>query len=209
MNAGHTLPTIVQAFIYISIVVVDPRTLLLMIAAAVIGAWMGAGIVASWPRRAVQLAMGSALLAASGLMLMTQLELFPAGGNTLGVSGVRLAIGLVGNFVLGVLMTVGVGLYAPCTRAAFPIMMGSCAFLMPLGSLRFIRVERYDRRAALGLALGGVPAVLLAAFVVRSLPLWAVRWLVILVVVYTAISMLRAGLSDRPLGVEDSSRVPA
>jgi hypothetical protein len=76
--------------------------------------------------------------------------------------------------------------------AAFPIMMGSCAFLMPVGNLRFIRKRCYASGAALGLALGGVPAVLLAAFVVRSLPLGAVRWLVVVVVVYTAVAMLRS-----------------
>ena len=37
--------------------------------------------------------------------------------------------------------------------AAFPIMMGSCAFLMPVGSLRFIRERAYSLPSALGLAL--------------------------------------------------------
>jgi uncharacterized membrane protein YfcA len=97
-------------------------------------------------------------------------------------------------------MTLGIGLYAPCMilvsllgmnpTAAFPIMMGSCAFLMPVGSLRFIRERCYSLRAALGLAIGGIPGVLLAAFIVKSLSLGAVRWLVIIVVLYTAITML-------------------
>ena len=114
---------------------------------------------------------------------------------------VRLAIAVGGNFMLGALMTLGIGLYAPCMilvsllgmnpRAAFPIMMGSCAFLMPVGSLRFIRERKYHLRAALGLALGGIPGVLVAAFIVRELPLGAIRWLVIVVVVYTAVMMLR------------------
>jgi uncharacterized membrane protein YfcA len=80
--------------------------------------------------------------------------------------------------------------------AAFPIMMGSCAFLMPVASLRFIRERSYGLRAALGLAIGGIPGVLLAAYIVTSLPLYAVRWLVIVVVTYTAITMLKAGLSN-------------
>jgi uncharacterized membrane protein YfcA len=73
---------------------------------------------------------------------------------------------------------------------AFPIMMGSCAFLMPVGSLRFIREKSYSPRAALGLAIGGIPAVLLAAYIVKTLDLYYVRWLVIVVVIYTSISML-------------------
>jgi uncharacterized membrane protein YfcA len=84
-------------------------------------------------------------------------------------------------------------------RAAFPIMMSSCAFLMPVGSLRFIRERRYDLQAAIGLTLGGVPGVLLAAFVVKSLPLGAVRWLVICVVVYTATMMLRSARAGRAM----------
>ena len=208
LNAGHTLPTISQAFIYTSMIEVDVLTLFSMIAASVLGAWLGAGIVAGWSRRNVQIGMGLALLAAATLMLMTQLNLFPAGGNTSGVRGVSLAIGIVGNFMLGALMTLGIGLYAPCMilvsllgmnpKAAFPIMMGSCAFLMPVGSLRFIRERSYNLRAALGLAIGGVPGVLLAAYIVKELPLYAVRWLVVVVVVYTAVTMLISASREQP-----------
>ena len=103
-------------------------------------------------------------------------------------------------------MTLGVGLYAPCLIlvsllglnpiAAFPIMMGSCAFLMPVAGLRFISSGSYDRRAALGLALGGVPGVLIAAFIVKQLPLLWLRWLVVLVVLYAAVAMLRAARAE-------------
>lgn len=202
LNAGHTLPTIAQAFFFTSIIPVDVLTLCSMIAAAVLGAWLGAGVVAQWPRRKVQIGMGMALLAAAVFMLMRQLDLFPAGSAEIGVRGVKLAIAVGGNFLLGALMTLGIGLYAPCMilvsllgmseRTAFPIMMGSCAFLMPVGSLRFIRERSYSLRAALGLAIGGIPGVLLAVYIVKSLPLHAVRWLVIGVVLYTAVTMLLA-----------------
>ena len=125
----------------------------------------------------------------------------------LGLTGGRLVVAIAGNFALGALMTLGIGLYAPCMilvsllgltpTAAFPIMMGSCAFLMPVASARFIKLDRYDIRAALGLALGSIPAVLLAAFIVKSLNLTAVRWLVIVVVVYTAFGLLRAARRER------------
>jgi uncharacterized membrane protein YfcA len=200
MNVGHALSTIAQAFIYTSIVPVDPKTLVLMIAAACAGSWLGAGVVVHWPKRRIQLGMGVALLGAAAIMLLTQLNFVPGGGATLGLSGARLALGLGGNFVLGVLMMLGIGLYAPCMilvsllgmdpTAAFPIMMGSCAFLMPITSVRFVRARTYDARAAIGLALGGLPAVLIAAYLVRSLPLGAVRWLVLFVVVYTSLNML-------------------
>ncbi|MEO6212871.1 MAG: sulfite exporter TauE/SafE family protein [Vicinamibacterales bacterium] len=217
LNAGHTLPTVAQAFIYTSLIPVDIVTLFSMIAAAVLGAWLGAGVVSHWPKKKVQMGMGLALLGAAFLMLMTQLKMFPGGGDALGVSGVKLAVAVGGNFLLGALMTLGIGLYAPCMilvsllgmnpTAAFPIMMGSCAFLMPVGSLRFIREQSYSLRASLGLAIGGIPAVLVAAYVVKSLSLDTVRWLVIAVVVYTAVTMLISAFSSADEPARATSRV--
>jgi uncharacterized membrane protein YfcA len=206
LNVGHTAPTLVQALIFIAIVSVDVWTLVLMIAAAVAGSWFGAGVVSRWPRRNIQIGMGLALLAAATLFLLTIFGIAPGGGDALALSGARLAIGVAVNFVLGALMEVGVGLYGPCMilvallgmnpQAAFPIMMGSCAFLMPIGSLKFIRSGRYSLRAALGLGLAGVPAVLIAAFIVKSMPLEYLRWLVVVVVLYAAVSMLRSAVVE-------------
>ena len=207
LNVGHTLPTIVQAFIFTRLVPVDARTLILMIVAAIAGAWLGAGVVASWPRQRIQLGMGLALLGAATLMLLSQLHLTPSGGEALALSGGKLVLAVGVNFVLGALMTLGIGLYAPCLilisllgmnpTAAFPIMMGSCAFLMPVASVRFIRARTFNARAVMGLLVGGIPAVLIAAFIVKSLPLTAVRWLVIVVVLYTGTTLLRAALRER------------
>ena len=207
LTIGHALPTIVQAFIYISIVEVEMKTLILLIAASMAGSWLGAGVVCRWPKRKIQLGMGLCLLAAATLFVIKNLDAMRGnpmipGGTALALSGTLLIVGLVGNFVLGALMTLGIGLYAPCLimisllgmnpTAAFPIMMGSCAFLMPIASLRFLKAEAFSVRPALGLALGGIPAVLIAAFIVKSLPLVAVRWLVVVVVLYAAYGLLRA-----------------
>jgi len=202
LNVGHALPTVAEALVFIAIVNVGMATLACLIAASVAGAWLGAGVVASWPRRKVQIGMGAALLAAAGLFAMTNLHLLPGGGDALSLQRWRFAAGLAGNFALGALMTLGIGLYAPCMIlvsllgmnpiAAFPIMMGSCAFLMPVGSLRFIERGSYSPRTALGLAVGGVPGVLIAAFIVKSLPLTALRWGVVAVVLYAAGAMLRS-----------------
>lgn len=207
LNVGHTLPTITQAFIFTLLVKVDFMTLVLMIAAAVLGAQIGAGIVSGWPRRNIQIGMGAALLAAAVLFAMKNLDIGPPGGTALALTGGKLVIGLAGNFVLGALMSLGIGLYAPCMilisllgmdpTAAFPIMMGSCAFLMPIGSAKFISTGKYSFSPALGLALGGIPAVLIAAFIVKSLALNTVRWLVVLVVLYTAAVMLRSAMVER------------
>ena len=171
------------------------------------GAWLGAGVVAGWPRRKVQIGMGVALLVAAGAHADDAARIASGGGDATRLDR-RAASpsGVAGNFVLGALMTLGIGLYAPCMilvsllgmnpTAAFPIMMGSCAFLMPVGSMRFVQRGGYSLPAALGLAIGGIPAVLIAAYLVTSLPLGAVRWLVIVVVVYTATMMLRSAFRE-------------
>jgi len=207
LNVGHMVPTLAQAFIYIAVVEVEMSTLILMIGAAVAGAWLGAGFVSHWPKRRIQIGMGVLLLVAAAISVARVTHLVPGGGNAIALTGPRLAIGIAGNFLLGALMTLGIGLYAPCMilvsflgmndDTAFPIMMGSCAFLMPVASVRFVRTGRYDLRAALGLAIAGTPAVLIAAFIVKKLPLTAVKWLVVGVVVYTAVAMLRSAAREK------------
>ncbi len=199
---GHTAAALAQAFIYITIIAVDMVSLVLLIAAAVLGSWLGAGAISRWPRRWIRAGMGAALLAAAGVLLATAVGLVPGGGEAVGLRGTRLAIGLAGNFILGALMTIGIGAYAPSLilfgllgmnlKSVFPVMMGSCAFLMPVGGMRFLRRGRYAPRAALGLTLGGIPGVLLAAFLVREMSIELVRWLVIVAVVHTAVTLLRS-----------------
>jgi uncharacterized membrane protein YfcA len=202
LNVGHALPTVVEAFLFIAVITVELPTLVLMIAAAILGAWFGAGIVSGWPKRRIQIALGLALFAAALLMLGSILNTLPIGGDAWGLSGTRLWVAVGFNFMFGAFMQLGVGLYAPCMilvsllgmnpRAAYPIMMGSCAFLMPAGGYRFIRAGRYSPRAALGLTIGGIPGVLLAFYVIKQLPLIYVRWLVVFVVLYTSVMLLRS-----------------
>lgn len=206
LTIGHALAAITQTFIFVKLVKVDGLTLALMIAVAVLGAWLGAGVVARWPRRNIQVGMGVALLVAATLFTMGNLHVFPLGGTALSLADGKLGVGLAVNFVLGSLMTIGVGLYGPCMilvsllgmnpQAAFPIMMGSCAFLMPVSGVRFLANRSYSVRPALGLAIGGIPAVLIAAFIVKSLPLTWVRWLVVVVVLYSASMMLRSAWTE-------------
>ena len=218
LNVGHTLPTIAQAFIYIQVIEVEILTLVVMIVAAVAGSLAGAPVVARWPRRKVQAGLGLALLVLCGVLVYRQVWTEPTSG-TLGLEGGLLAAGIAGNFVLGALMTIGVGLYAPCLvmvsmlgmnpGTGFPIMMGSCAFLMPAASVPFVLRGSYSPRAALGLAIGGVPAVLVAAYLVESLPLYWVKWLIAVVVVYTAITLLLAARGPGSGGGAEAAAVEA
>jgi len=206
LNVGHALPTVTQAFVFVAIVTVDFTTLGSLIAASVAGAWLGAGVVTQMPRRNIQIGMGIALIAAATLFTGANLHWIPGGGTARALSPGLLAVGVAINFVLGALMTLGIGLYAPCLIAmslmgldpivAFPIMMGSCAFLQPSAGMRFIARGRYHRGASIALTLAGIPAVLIAAYVVRSLPLEWLRWLVTGVVLIAASMMLRSAARE-------------
>ena len=205
LNTGHAVPAITQALIFITLVEVDTGLLVSCIAAAVLGAVLGAPWVVRLPVRVVQGFVGAALLVAAGLYAMANLQLLPLGGDALALPAGLWLIAIAIHFVLGALMTFGIGMYAPSLillslmglnpQAAFPIMMGACAFLMPVSGMRFVRAERIDLRVVLGVALGGVPAVLLAAFVVKSLPLTTLRWGVVAVVLYAAALLLRSAFA--------------
>ena len=204
LNVGHAFPVLTEALILIAAIAVDPRLLIAMIVASILGAWLGAGVVARMPKRAIQISMGTALAIAAALYITSR----PAGGSAIALSGTPFLVAVVGNFLLGALMTLGIGLYAPClimlsllglnSRAVFPIMMGSCAFLMPIGGIRFVRTRRYNASVALGLAIGGPPAVLIAGYLVKKMPLNWLSWLVACVVLYAAIMMLTSALRGAP-----------
>ena len=202
MIVGHALPATAQALIFIAVVKVDSTLLLSMVAASVVGGWLGAGVVARLPRRPIQVGMSVALLMAALFMVISQLGWLPSGGTALGLSLPALVVAVLLNFVLGALLMLGIGNYGPCLvllslfgmdpRAAFPIMMSTGALVIMVGGLKFMDTGRYDLRAALGLTVGGIPAVLIAGLIVKSLPLGALRWLVVAVVIYAAVAMLRS-----------------
>jgi uncharacterized membrane protein YfcA len=202
LNVGHTPAAIAETVIYVAAILVDPLLLVAMVGSSAVGAWLGAGVVARLPRRAIQVAMGIALLMAGVAFAATNLGALPGGGTAMALTGWKFGFAVGINFVLGALMSAGIGLYAPCMVtlallgmhpiAAFPIMMGSCALLQPVASLRFFQTGKFAWGPSLGLAFGGVIGVLIAAYIVKSLPLIALRWLVIVVIAYAAFAMLRS-----------------
>jgi uncharacterized membrane protein YfcA len=205
LNVGSSVPVAVEAFAFVTAIAVDPTTLLLLIPLGALGGYAGAGVVSSLPRRPIQWGMGVALLVGSVMMLMTNLQWIPGGGTAIGFTGTTLALAAAVNFVLGALNALGIGSYAPSLivfsllgmdpRSAFPIMMGSAAYMLPMAGLKFARANKYHGQAALALTLGGIPGVLVAAYVVKSLPLYAIRWLVVGVVLYAGLSLLRTAIA--------------
>jgi len=207
LNVSNTIPVLIQALIFIQIVEVEPVTLISMLLSAAAGAILGAGIVAKLPVKKIQLTMGFALLVTAFFMLSGQMNWIQNGGEAIGLSGGKLALAIGANFILGAFMTVGIGLYAPCMAlvyalgmsplVAFPIMMGSCAFLMPPASAKFIKEGAYNRKASVSMAIPGIIAVLIAAFLIKSLPLNTLRWVVIVVIIYTSLVMFKSALNSR------------
>jgi uncharacterized membrane protein YfcA len=202
LNVGHTPAAIAETLIFVAAILVDPVLLVAMVGSAAAGAWLGAGVVARLPRRAIQVAMGIALVMAGTAFAATNLHLLPGGGMAMSLHGWQFGLAVGINFILGALMSAGIGLYAPCMVtlallgmhpiAAYPIMMGSCALLQPVASLRFFQTGKFAWGPSLGLAFGGVIGVFVAAYIVKSLPLVWLRWLVVAVIAYTAFAMLRS-----------------
>lgn len=206
LNIGHTIPVLIEAFLFIQAVKVDAVTLLSLIAAAVIGALVGGRIVTKLPEKKIQIVMGFALLVTAFLMLAKKLgwlALLGENNTALHLTGILLIVGIIGNFIFGALMMAGVGLYAPCLamvsllgmdpKAAFPIMMGSCAALMAVGSPKFIKEGLYPRKGTIGLAIGGILGVIVGYQFISSLSLDSLVILVIVVVTITGLDMLRKG----------------
>ncbi|EKB24175.1 hypothetical protein HMPREF1170_00886 [Aeromonas veronii AMC35] len=199
LNGQCVLPTVTQSLIFVGAVAVDPLTLLSMMMAAAAGAAWGARHVASFDRQTIRLVMAISLLVVAGLIFAGLLGLFPVGGDAMGLSGYKLAIALLGNFIFGVLMNVGIGLFAPCMTlvyllgmnplAAFPIMMGSTAVLSVFSAGTFIRKGAFDAKAVLAVAIFGPIGVVLAAILVKSMDMEMLKWLVAFIVIYTSWTM--------------------
>lgn len=217
LNAGHALPTVVQSGIYLVIlgVRVDPVLLASCIVAAVLGSLIGVPLVVRASVQLVQGIVGVALLIAAALYAMSNLELFPIGGSATALPLAAMAVAVAVHFLLGALMAFGIGLYAPSLillsllgldpRLAFPIMASACAFLMPATGFSFVKSSRIDLRVVLGLAIGGIPATIVAALIVKELDIVLLRWGVVVVVLYASFLLLRSAFKG-PVAVPGDTR---
>ncbi|MGX7024257.1 sulfite exporter TauE/SafE family protein [Vagococcus hydrophili] len=203
LNVAHTIPVMIEAFIMIKVVKVAPLTLLSLVFAAIIGSFVGSKTVTKLPEKKVQFYVGLALVATAFIMGAKQmgwLAMLGDGNTATALTGGKLIIGIVGNFIFGALMTIGVGLYAPCMAmvyllglqpiVAMPIMMASCAGLMPVASAEFIKTGDYSRKAVIGITIGGIIGVIIAANVVTNIPMDILTWIIICVIIYTGITYI-------------------
>lgn len=206
LNVCFCIPVAIESFLFINGVEVEPVTLASMIVAAVVGAYLGAGVVAKLPTKVIRLLMGTALIVIGIVIVIQMMGLIPSSGVATGLSGIKLVIGVVANFILGALMTAGVGMYAPCLALvcllginpmiAFPIMMGSSAYLMPVASLKFIKEGAYNRKASLAIAIFGIFGVFIGYRFIKMLNLNALKFIIIIVMAYSAVSLFYSAYKD-------------
>lgn len=207
MNMAHAIPTITEALFFVTAVKVDILTMVSMVFAAVVGSLIGSEVVIRLNAAVIQKVMALALIVTSILMAVNKMgwiSVIAVHNEALGLSGWPLVIGIAGNFILGMLMAAGVGLYAPCMVlvyflglkpiAAFPIMMLSCALLMPIVSVNFLRTRRYSMRGIFGFIAGGLIGVVVAATLVKSLSLEILGWLIVVVSCWTSYQLWRSSL---------------
>jgi uncharacterized membrane protein YfcA len=201
LNVGHSIPTILEAVIFIIALggLIDVPTIVTMVLAGGIGAWFGTGVVVHWPRRTIQRAMAIALVVTAAFMVVRMLTSLSLSEGTIGFTGLALLVAILASLVIGSLTSLGIGNYAPTMavtymlgmnqKAVFPIMAASASLILPAAAIRFYKSGRFDKRTATGLAIGGIPGVLVAVYVVKALPLDVVRWVVVAVLLYTAATL--------------------
>ncbi len=218
MLSGYTVPSILQGVIFLILlgVKVDPQLLLACMVAMVAGGYAGVPIAARAPIRVVQAIVGTALLIAAFFYTLSNLGLMPAGGTATSLPLSLAAITVLAHFGFGVLLSFGVGNYAPTLamlslmgmdpRLAFPIMAAAAGFAGTTASARCIRTVKLDLRLVLGLTIGAIPAVLLAAFIVKEMPLTMLRWLVVVVVTYAGVTLLAAAARRARLVPSDAAQ---
>jgi uncharacterized membrane protein YfcA len=204
MLVGLTPPSILQGFIYLILlgVMVDPVLLVGCILACVTGGLIGAPLVTKARVWVVQLVVAIGLLLAVIAYTLTNLHMMPGGGTASSLPLSLTVVAIVASFIFGVLLNFGVGNYAPTLvllslmgmdpRLCFPIMAASAGLMGGAASVRHIQMGQMDLKIVLAMTLGGFPAVLVAALIVKEMPVEALRWLVIVVVLYAAAVMARS-----------------
>ena len=209
-NVIFAIPVGVEALLFLKIVEVEPVTLFSMLIAAMLGGIVGSKVITKLPVQKIRMILSTRR--SSDLLVMRVNGFGPFGmlGTATGLSGGKLILSVAINFILGMLMCAGVGLYAPCMAlcalvgmnitVAFPIMMGSCALLMPPASLEFVKSGRYNRDAAVIMSITGVIGVLIAYFIVKSMPTTILTYIVAVVLIYMAISFVVSNQKQKKKG---------
>lgn len=212
LNTCTLIPCAIETLLFVTVVKVDPLTLVCMIAACALGARIGARYVSRMPEKKIQFILGCALIIVAVIMILRQVGIFPSGGTAIGLTGWKLPLATAVNFGLGICAAAGIGCYAPMMalvyslgmspRAAFPIMFGSYTFLMPAAGFKFLKEGACDLKANLVGQIAGSVGVVLAVWIVKELPLKILTWLVVCVLLYTSVTMFYSVFKKKPAVTE-------
>lgn len=213
LNVANTIPVMFEGFIFLLIVEVEFKTLAILVITSIIGGIVGARLIAKLPVKKVQLVIACALALTAVLMALRQsgvLDILGQGNTATGLSGLPLILAAFGTFLCGIGQSVGVGFYAPCMAivyfagmdplVSFPIMMTSCAAVMPMSSITFVKEGKYEKLMSIIIMLTGIVGVAVAAFVVKSMNKEMLTWIVVVVVIIASITTFRQALKkDEPV----------
>jgi hypothetical protein len=209
MIVGHTLPTMLQALIFLALlgVLVDPILLVGCTLSFLMGGLLGVPLVTRTRVWIVQVVVACGLILAAILYGLANLHMMPGGGTASSLPLPLTIVAMVASFIIGILLNFGIGNYAPTLvllslmgmdpRLCFPIMAASAGLTATATGFRYITIGDVDLKLAAGMAIGGIPAVLVAALIVKSMPVETLRWGVIVVVLYAALVMLRSAVAGQ------------
>ena len=206
MIAGLTPPAMVESIIFLILlgVKVDPTLLFGGAIATGVGGIVGAPLVVRAKAWIVQMTVAIGLVLAGIAFLLAIAGAMPVGGTASSLPLGLTIVAIVLSFVLGLLANFGVGNYAPTLAIlslmgmdphyCFPIMASGASLMGAGSSMKFVKVPDMDLGIVIGLTLGGIPAVLVAALIVKQMDVDVLRYVITLVVFYTAIVMGRAAI---------------
>jgi len=208
LNVTSVLPLLLEAFIFIAIIQVDTVTIVAMVTAACIGAWIVASIIHKVPEQRICFIISIFLFIAATVSILKQLNIVPIDyTGAIGLTGIKLVIAVLASAIIGALGAVGIGSYAPflalaltlglSARAMFPIMMSAAALGGGFASIKFIKTGNYDRKASLAMTIVALLGVVIAAYIVKTLPLNILTWIVIGVIYYTSITLFLSGYKKK------------
>jgi uncharacterized membrane protein YfcA len=217
---GLTPPAMTESIVFLLAFrgQLDPVLLFSCVIAVFLGGLTGVPLVTRARVWVVQMTVAIGLLLAAAAYVMQGLDLFPGGGTANSLPLTLTVIAVLANFGFGILANFGVGNYAPTLvmlslmgmnpKLAFPIMAGGAALMGAGSSFQHVRIGKVDLKIVLGLAIGGIPAVLVAVYVVKEMPIDYLRWLVVAVVLYAAAVMARASFRGRREGNIEAAAAP-
>jgi uncharacterized membrane protein YfcA len=212
LNAACVIPVAFMALAYITVIKVDVLTLIVLIIAQTTGSYLTPRIVVRLPVGKIRVGIAIGLLCAAFFILAGKLQFIPSGGSQTGLAGLKLALASVAVFIYGALNNIGIGSYAPTMatvyalgidpRVAFPIMMGGCTFSCAVGSMEFIRLGGYSRKPTLWISTVGLLGVAAAVYLVKSMDVETIKWVVLVVVLYAALDLLAQALRPKKSAVQ-------